>query len=75
MLAGPDAWQHDVQIDLVTNPDYTGWTRPANGGVTFVFYATQDAAYADLLAGNVDVIDGIPASALATFGTTWASVR
>ena len=68
MLAGEDAWQHDEQIDLVENPDYDGWPRgPANGGLTIIFYATQDAAYADLLAGNVDVIDGIPPSALATF--------
>jgi len=66
-LASDDAWQHDVQIDLVTNEDYQGGRAPQNGGLTFVFYATQDAAYADLLAGNVDVIDGVPPSALATF--------
>ncbi|WP_062209070.1 peptide ABC transporter substrate-binding protein [Demequina oxidasica] len=67
MLAGPDAWQHDVQIELVTNPDYTGERKPANDGLTIVFYATQDAAYADLLAGQVDVIDGIPDSSLQTY--------
>jgi len=67
MLAGDDAWQHDVQIELVTNPDYKGERAPANDGLTIVFYASQDAAYADLLAGQVDVIDGIPASALQTY--------
>src|SRR5664279_2777713 len=67
MLAGPDAWQHDVQIDLVTNPDYKGARAPKNDGLTFVFYASQDAAYADLLGDNVDVIDGIPDSSLATY--------
>ena len=67
MLAGPDAWQHDVQIDLVTNPDYNGGRAPKNDGLTFVFYPTQDAAYADLQADNVDVIDGIPDSSLATY--------
>jgi oligopeptide transport system substrate-binding protein len=67
MLAGPDAWQHDVQIDLVTNPDYNGARAPKNDGLTFVFYPTQDAAYADLQADNVDVIDGIPDSSLATY--------
>ena len=66
-LASDDAWQHDVQIDLVTNPDYQGGRKPANGGLKIVFYATQDAAYADLQGGNVDVIDGIPPAALATF--------
>ena len=67
MLAGEGAWQHDVQIDLVTNPDYAGPRTPQNGGLTITFYATQDAAYADLLANNVDVIDGIPDSALAVY--------
>lgn len=67
MLAGPDAWKHDVQIELVTNPDYKGERAPANDGLTIVFYASQDAAYADLLQNNVDVIDGIPESALATY--------
>ena len=67
MLAAEDAWQHDVQIDLVKNEDYEGGRAAQNGGLTIVFYATQDAAYADLLAGNVDVIDGVPPTALATF--------
>jgi oligopeptide transport system substrate-binding protein len=66
-LASEDAWQHDVQIDLVKNEEYQGGRQPQNGGLTIVFYATQDAAYADLLAGNVDVIDGVPPTALATF--------
>ncbi len=68
-LDGPDAWQHDIEINLVKNPDYKGGREAKNGGLTFVFYETQDAAYADLLANNVDVIDGVPASALETFET------
>ena len=67
MLAGPDAWQHDVQIDLVTNPDYKGGRVPQNGGLTFTFFQSQDAAYAALLGGDVDVIDGIPDASLATY--------
>lgn len=66
-LASSSAWQHNVQIDLVKNPDYQGGRTPQNGGLKIVFYATQDAAYADLLGGNVDVIDGVPSSSLATF--------
>ena len=66
-LASDDAWQHDVQIDLVANPDYQGGRQAQNGGVTMVFYASQDAAYSDLLAGNLDVLDAIPDSALATY--------
>ncbi|WP_296667944.1 ABC transporter substrate-binding protein, partial [Demequina sp.] len=67
MLADPADWQHDVQIELGVNPDYAGERVAQNDGLKIVFYATQDAAYADLLAGNVDVIDGIPDSALQTF--------
>jgi len=67
MLKGDGAWQHDVQIDLVTNPDYNGGRKAANGGLTIVFYASQDAAYSDLLSNNLDVDDAVPASAFATF--------
>lgn len=66
-LAGDGAWEHNVQISLVKNDDYTGGRAPKNAGLDIIFYATQDAAYADLQAGNVDVIDGIPPAALATF--------
>lgn len=66
-IASDDAWQHDVQISLVKNEDYQGGRAAHNAGLDIVFYATQDAAYADLLSGEVDVIDGVPSSALATF--------
>lgn len=66
-LDGDNAWQHDVQIDLVRNDDYDGGRKAANGGLTINFYATQEAAYADLLGGEVDVIDAIPAASLPTF--------
>ncbi|WP_448262709.1 peptide ABC transporter substrate-binding protein [Microbacterium aurum] len=66
-LAGDDAWQHDVKISLVKNEDYQGGRQAQNGGLDIIFYATQDAAYADLQGGNVDVIDAIPPAALATF--------
>ncbi len=67
MIDGADAWQHDVQIDLVRNDDYQGDRKPANGGLTIKFYATQEAAYADLQSNEVDVIDALPTNALATF--------
>ncbi|MEA9986035.1 ABC transporter substrate-binding protein [Subtercola sp. RTI3] len=66
-LASASAWQHNVQIDLVPNTTYTGGRKPQNGGVTFKFYAQADAAYSDLQANNVDVIDEIPDSAISTF--------
>lgn len=66
-IASADAWEHNVQISLVKNDDYQGGRAAHNAGLDIVFYATQDAAYADLLSGEVDVIDGVPSSALATF--------
>lgn len=67
MLDGEGAWQHNEKIDLVVNPDYDGGRKPANGGLSIIFYTTQEAAYADLLGGNLDVIDAIPPSALQTY--------
>lgn len=67
MIDGEEAWQHDVQIDLVRNDDYEGGRQAANGGLTIKFYATQEAAYADLQSNEVDVIDAIPTNALAVF--------
>lgn len=66
---GPDgpAWEHNVKIDLKPNPDYHGNRRPRNKGLRFEFYANLDTAYADLLSGNLDVLDTIPSSALTIF--------
>ncbi|GAA1502915.1 oligopeptide transport system substrate-binding protein [Agromyces terreus] len=67
MLDGEDAWKHNEKIDLVVNPDYDGPRAAQNGGLDIVFYATQEAAYADLQGGNLDVLDAIPDGALSTF--------
>ncbi|WP_062465868.1 peptide ABC transporter substrate-binding protein [Demequina maris] len=66
-LADAADWQHDVQIDLSINDSYAGEREVQNDGLSIIFYASQDAAYADLLANNVDVIDGIPDSAMASY--------
>ena len=66
-LAGEGAWKHNEKIDLVVNPDYQGGRVPKNGGLSIVFYATQDAAYSDLQGGNLDVLDAVPDSAYQTF--------
>jgi oligopeptide transport system substrate-binding protein len=66
---GPDgpAWEHNVKIDLKPNPDYHGNRKPRNKGLRFEFYANLDTAYADLLSGNLDVLDTIPSSALTIY--------
>jgi len=63
-----DKWEHDAVISLVPNDKYDGPRKPQNGGVDLVVYGTADAAYADLLSDNLDVINpGVPPSALATY--------
>ncbi|ORA99244.1 ABC transporter substrate-binding protein [Mycobacterium mantenii] len=66
---GPDgpAWEHNVRIDLRPNPNYHGNRKPHNKGLRFEFYSNLDTAYADLLSGNLDVLDTIPSSALTVF--------
>lgn len=67
MLDGEGAWKHNEKIDLVVNPDYDGGRKAQNGGLDIIFYATQEAAYADLQGGNLDVLDAIPDGALSTY--------
>lgn len=66
---GPDgpAWEHNVKIDMKPNPAYHGNRKPRNKGLRFEFYASLDTAYADLLSGNLDVLDTIPSSALTIY--------
>lgn len=61
------SWSHNHEIKLVPNAEYSGPRRPKNGGVTFAIYTSLDSAYADLESGNLDVLDTIPNSALATY--------
>ncbi|MCI9887950.1 ABC transporter substrate-binding protein [Micrococcales bacterium 31B] len=66
-LDGEGAWNHNKEIKLVKNPDYQGKYPALNGGVTIKIYADAGAAYADLQAGNLDILDQIPPEQLATF--------
>lgn len=67
MPAGDNAWTHNEKYEAVPNPEYQGPRQAQNGGVTFIFYSNDDAAYNDLLAGNLDVLTKIPDSAINTF--------
>ncbi|MBO0884410.1 MAG: ABC transporter substrate-binding protein, partial [Mycobacterium sp.] len=66
-LADGPAWQHNVKLDLVSNPGYHGNRVPQNKGLRFVFYANLETAYADLLSSNLDVLDTIPTSLLPVY--------
>lgn len=53
-------WHHNESITIVPNENYKGDRKPKNEGVKFTFYPKLDAAYNDLLSGNLDVLDAIP---------------
>jgi len=57
-------WQHDSKIEVEKWADFPG-DKPKIGGVTFKIYQTQDAAYADLLGGQLDKTN-IPTAQLAS---------
>ncbi|WP_294179369.1 ABC transporter substrate-binding protein [uncultured Schumannella sp.] len=60
MLAGSEAWVASDRLDLVPNPSYGGTREVENSGISFRFYRTSTIAFAELLAGNVDVVDQLP---------------
>jgi len=64
-------WQHNQQINVVRYPDYAGEPAQADA-VEFRIYAEPDTAYNDLLAGDLDILEDVPAaqieSARAEFG-------
>ncbi|MGO3148032.1 MAG: peptide ABC transporter substrate-binding protein [Leucobacter sp.] len=64
---GEGAWKHDESISLVKNEDYVGPREAKNEGVFFKIYASLDAAYTDLQAGNLDVLDQIPDTSFSVF--------
>ncbi len=56
------SWEHNRQIKMKRFAAYKG-PRPAkSAGVVFKTYASRDAAYTDLRAGNVDIDTQIPAA-------------
>ena len=62
-------WDHNKEIALVKNPDYKGNEQPKNDGVTFKVYTDDSAAYRDIQAGNLDVMESVPAAFTKTFKT------
>jgi len=52
------------QMELKKWDGYTGADKAQNGGVTLKVYTDNNTAYTDLMAGNIDLVDDIPASQL-----------
>ncbi|MFE9258991.1 ABC transporter substrate-binding protein [Streptomyces sp. NPDC006879] len=51
-----EKWDHKKSIQVKANADYLGPNKAKNKGVLFKNYATVEAAYNDLLSGNLDLI-------------------
>ncbi|WP_423299770.1 peptide ABC transporter substrate-binding protein [Glutamicibacter nicotianae] len=62
-------WNHDVNLKLEVNESYDGPREAQNGGIDFKVYQSTDSAYNDLLSNNLDVLDQIPPSSLASYET------
>ncbi len=58
-----EPWQHDVAINVERSDTYYG-TPGLPDSIEFRVYSTQDAAWLDFQAGNVDVVRGVPDEAL-----------
>lgn len=56
-------------IQLTAFPNYAGDDKPQVKDVTFKIYQSLDAAYTDVIANNLDVLDAIPSTDLA--GDLW----
>lgn len=60
-------WDHNKQITMKKNPDYNGNRVAQNDGLNFKIYTSDTAAYADIQAGNLDVMESVPAANTKTF--------
>lgn len=60
-----DTYDKGQQVVLKKNPEYSGDFAGKADEVTFKFYQDTDAAYKDVQAGTLDVLDQLPISALA----------
>ncbi|MFF1957578.1 ABC transporter substrate-binding protein [Streptomyces sp. NPDC058220] len=53
-----------AQMSLRTRKGYPGDDKALNGGVDLVVYTDNNTAYTDLVAGNLDLVDDVPAAQL-----------
>ncbi|WP_405978769.1 ABC transporter substrate-binding protein [Streptomyces sp. NBC_00158] len=60
------AWEHNKQIKVKRFDKYPAEGRAKLAGVTFKIYDNMDTAYNDLRADNIQIVDKLPISAMAT---------
>ncbi|MEU3611343.1 ABC transporter substrate-binding protein [Streptomyces sp. NPDC006872] len=59
-----DSYAKGSQMALKKWDGYPGTDKAENGGVTLKVYTDNNTAYTDLLAGNLDLVDDVPAAQL-----------
>ncbi|MER6534480.1 ABC transporter substrate-binding protein [Streptomyces sp900105755] len=59
-----ESYTKGSQMALRKWDGYPGADKAQNGGVTLKVYTDSDTAYTDLIAGNLDLVDDVPASQL-----------
>jgi len=59
-----DSYTKGSQMSLKKRDDYPGADKAQNDGVTLKVYTDNNTAYTDLMAGNLDLVDDVPASQL-----------
>ncbi|WSQ11622.1 ABC transporter substrate-binding protein [Streptomyces sp. NBC_01231] len=59
-----DSYAKGSQMSLRKWDDYPGEDKAQNGGVDLKVYTDNNTAYTDLMAGNLDLVDDVPASQL-----------
>ncbi|MDK9496230.1 ABC transporter substrate-binding protein [Streptomyces katrae] len=59
-------WEHNKQIKVKRFDKYPAEGRAKLAGVTFKIYDNMDTAYNDLRADNIQIVDKLPISAMAT---------
>ncbi|MFF9201579.1 ABC transporter substrate-binding protein [Streptomyces sp. NPDC014986] len=59
-----DSYTRGSQMSLRTWEEYPGEDKARNGGVDLKVYTDNNTAYTDLMAGNLDLADDVPAAQL-----------
>ncbi|MFF4305904.1 ABC transporter substrate-binding protein [Streptomyces sp. NPDC001601] len=59
-----ESYTKGSQMSLKKWDGYPGADKAQNGGVSLKVYTDSDTAYTDLIAGNLDLVDDVPASQL-----------
>ncbi|MFK0285827.1 ABC transporter substrate-binding protein [Streptomyces sp. NPDC090499] len=59
-----ESYTKGSQMSLKKWDGYPGADKAQNAGVTLKVYTDSDTAYTDLIAGNLDLVDDVPASQL-----------